>query len=274
MLSSQSIKTKHAEICSEKLMPVTLRVKSEDSTLRTQRETIAQRVLARFLDFLPASRLLCFLDDVDSSTLKRAFGAANRGLYGPIRDSTPMPDWPEYVTNCIFVGGGVSLLRPRMIDDLVYIYGSAWTNEAGATMTLAHELQHAIQHANVRKLWAVNSLIRHLPKTVIECLRLEWADIPIEREARIVAKRIALDLCGERAVIAYIQKRIAEAVEPHDTADWLFMRDLTASSSVDLVNATRQLFHRLRPCQAELYRLIHENDGDPDFTDIDLETFF
>src|SRR5260370_40672921 len=125
-------------------MPVTLRVKSDDTALRAQREAIAQRVLAPFVDSLPASRLLCFLDDVDSSILKLAFGAANRGLYGPIRDSTPMPDWPEYVTNCIFFDDGVSLLRPRVIDDLVYVYGSAWTNEAGLTMTLAPELQHTI----------------------------------------------------------------------------------------------------------------------------------
>jgi hypothetical protein len=190
-------------------MPVTLRVKSDDNALRAQREAVAQRVLARLVDSLPTSRLLCFLDDDDPPGLKLAFGAANRGFYGPVCDSTPMPDWPEYVTNCIFFDDGVSLLRPRLIDDLVYVYGSAWTSAAGVTMTLAHELQHAIQHANVRTLWAVNSLIRQLPKTVIERLRLEWADIPIEREARIVAKRIALDLCGEQAVSAYIEKRIS-----------------------------------------------------------------
>jgi hypothetical protein len=254
-------------------MSVTLRVKSNDAALRAQREAIAQRVLARFVDSLPTSRLLCFLDDDDPSGLKLAFGASNRGLYGPIYDSTPMADWPEYVTNCIFFDDGVSLLRPRVIDDLVYVYGSAWTSAAGVTMTLAHELQHVIQHTNIHKLWAVNSLIRQLPKTMIEHLRLEWADIPIEREARIVAKRIALDLCGEQAVTAYIEKRIAEAAEPHDTADWLLVRDLTPSSSVDLVNATRQLFQRLRPYRAELDRLMKENDGDPDFSDIDLEAF-
>jgi hypothetical protein len=32
-----------------------------------------------------------------------------------------MPDWPEYVTNCIFFDDGVTLLRPRVIDDLVYV---------------------------------------------------------------------------------------------------------------------------------------------------------
>jgi hypothetical protein len=102
-------------------MPVTLRAKSQDTALRAKREAIAQRVLARFADYLPTSRLLCFLDDDDSPGLKLTFGATNRGLYGPVRDSTPMADWPEYVTNCILFDDGVSLLRPRVIDDLVYV---------------------------------------------------------------------------------------------------------------------------------------------------------
>jgi hypothetical protein len=125
-------------------MAVTLTVKSDDIALREHREEIAQRVLARFIDSLPTSRSLCFLDDDDPPALKHAFGAANRGLYGPVRDSTPVPDWPEYVTDRIFVDDGVSLLRPRVIDDLVYVHGRAWASGAGATMTLAHELQHAV----------------------------------------------------------------------------------------------------------------------------------
>jgi hypothetical protein len=49
---------------------------------------------------------------------------------------------------------------------------------------------------------------------------------------------------------------------------------LRESSSLDLVSATRQLFQRLRPYRAELDRLIHEGEGDPDFSEGDLEAFF
>jgi hypothetical protein len=254
-------------------MPVMLQVKSKHGTVKTQREVAAQRVIARFAPCLPKSRLLCFFDDEDPPMLKRAFGAANRGLYGPIHDSAPMADWPDYVAHCVYFDDGVSLVRPRVVDDLVYLYGSAWEDEAGMTMTLAHELQHAIQHANARQLWAVNSLIRHLPKTAIADLKLEWADIPTEREARIVAKRIALDLCGEPAVSAYIEKRMSDAIEPHEAADWRFIRELTPSSSVDLVDATRLLFRRLRAYRANLEELVRENSNNSDFSDVDLNDF-
>ena len=146
----------------ERLLPVTLKVKSYEAVVMAQREAAAQLVLDHFGDRLPPSRLLCFLDDDDPPTLRGERGAANRGLYGPIHDNTPMADWPDYVTNCIFVDDGISLPFPRVIDDLVYLYGSTCANEVGLTMTLAHELQHAIQHANVRKVWAINGLVPQL----------------------------------------------------------------------------------------------------------------
>lgn len=127
-------------------MPVALRVKSEDTALRAQREAIAQRVLARFVDFPPTSRLLCFLDDVDSPILKLAFGAANRGLYGPIRDSTPVPDWPEHhVTDCIFFDDGVAgiALGHRPLSDAQY-------RARGITGYCVAEIPQAAQHSGLR----------------------------------------------------------------------------------------------------------------------------
>src|SRR5260370_20280849 len=173
-----------------------LKVKSDDPAVKAQREAAAQRVLAYFGSCLPPSRLLCFLDDDDPPDLKREFGTSNRGVYGTITDNTPLAIWPGYVTNSILVDDGKSLLYPRVVDDLVYLYGSTCADEVGLTMTLAHELQHAIQHANVRQVWAVNGLVRELP-TAIAALKLQWADIPIERETRIVSKRMAVHFFGE-----------------------------------------------------------------------------
>lgn len=56
-----------------------------------------------------------------------------------------------------------------MIDQLIYLYGSTCNDEVALTMTLAHELQHAmvsITLSRARFNWAVNSLIRHLPTAV------------------------------------------------------------------------------------------------------------
>jgi hypothetical protein len=254
------------------LLPITLEVKSDNAQVKADREAAARRVIACLAPSLPESRTLCFLDDEDPSSLKRWLGATNRGISGAIHDNAEREHWPEYVWEFVFFHDRFSGLPARVIDDLVYLYGSAWTDVAGMTMTLAHELQHVVQRANARELWAVNSLVRHL--SAVEDLKLEWADIPIERDARIVAKHISLDVCGERAVTAYIQKRMAEAVQPHDVADWQFVHDLTPADSVNLLQATQSLFQRLRPYRAELTRLMQENNDNPDFNGVDLHAFF
>jgi hypothetical protein len=256
-------------------MAITLNVKSENEAVRVHREAVAQRVLEHFGSCLPRSRLLCFLDEDDPPSLKGERGAANRGLYGPIHDNTPMADWPEYVTSLIFVDDDVSIPFPRVIDDLVYLYGSTCANEVGLVMTLAHELQHAIQHANMRKLWAVNGLIQNLDRKIIDVLKLTWADIPTEREARIVSKRTAVHLVGVQRVEEYLDEKIAERTTEADAADWLFVRRLTPSGSVDLDAETKQLLGRLRSYRSELQEVLQEKKDakNPDFLDIELDGY-
>jgi len=257
-------------------MTITLRVRSSDEVIRVQREAAARRVLSHLGDRLPVSRLLCFLDDEDSPVIMSERGAANRGLYGPIHDNTPMADWPDYVTNQIFVDDGEHFWFQRMIDDLVYLYGNTCASEVGLTMTLAHELQHAIQHANLCELWAVNGLIQNLDRETIDTLKLTWSDIPIEREARIVSKSVAVHFFGEGRVSEYIDQKIAERVTEIDARDWQFVRTLTSSSTVDLNAETKQLFERLRGYRAELEAALQERKRlkDPDFVDIDLGVYF
>ncbi len=234
---------------------------------RIQHEKAAQRVASHFGLCLPVSRVLCFLDDQDPSSLKRAFGAANRGLSGTVKDGDDFSIWPDYVQKWMHAD------RVPLVDQLIYLYGTTCSDEVGLTMTLAHELQHAIQHDRLRKVWAVNSLIRRLP-TAVDNLKLEWADIPIERDARIVSKRVALDLHGEELVRRYIDKRSAEAVEPHDVIDWHFVRGLTPSSSVDLVGDTHRLFHRLIDHKQEVEDALRGRKNDSDYSDINLDDFF
>ena len=248
-------------------MKITIKVKSKDEATRIQREKAAERVVTHFGLCLPTSRVLCFLDDEDPSSLRQEFGAANRGLSGTVKDGDDFSIWPDYVQKCMHADG------VPLIDQLIYLYGSTCSDEVGLTMTLAHELQHAIQHDRLRKVWAVNSLIRRLP-TAVDNLKLEWADIPIERDARIVSKRVALDLHGEELVRRYIDKRSAEAVEPHDVIDWHFVRGLTASSSVDLVGDTHRLFHRLIDYKQEVEDALRGRKNDSDYSDINLDDFF
>lgn len=251
-------------------MPVRLKVKSDDPAVRAQREAAAQRVLDYFGDSLPPSRLLCFLDDDDPPILRGEHGPANRGLYGPIHNGTPLADWPAYVTDYVYADDGIS----RVVDGLIYLYGSTCANEVGLTMTLAHELQHAIQHANFRKVWAANSLVSELDKAVIDALKLHWAEIPTELAARIVSKRAAVHLFGERRVSHYIDGKIAEPISEADAADWQFVRTLTFSRSVDLIADTQRLFGRLTGYRSALEVILQEKQNNPDFGDIDLDVYF
>lgn len=257
-------------------MTVKVHIKSKDDAVKIQRESAAQRVLSYFGSKLPSSRLLCFLDDEDSALVSGERGAANRGLYGPIHDNTPMPEWPEYVTNQIFVDDGKHFWFQRVIDDLIYLHGSTCANEVGLTMTLAHELQHAIQHAQTRKVWAVNGLVPNLDRGIVLALKLTWADIPTERDARIVSKRASAHLFGEQRVDRYIEEKIAEHVTESDADDWRFIRTLTPSSSVDLNAETKRLFARLKVHRSELEGVLKERKeaNNPDFIDVDLNDFF
>jgi len=235
-----------------------------------------QHVLDYFEDAPLPSSLLCFLDDEDTPDIKSQYGVANRALYGPIHDTTPLAIFPSYVTDCILVDDGVSIPFPRAFDNLIYVHGNTCEDDLGLTMALAHELQHAIQHATARKVWAVNGLIPNLSRTTVQNLQLTWKDIPIEREARIVSKRVGVHYFGEKRVQDFIDRRIAARVTESDVADWQFVRGLDPSSSVDVVAETAQLLARLKDYRSELESVLNEKKmaGDPDFIAIDLTSYF
>jgi hypothetical protein len=255
-------------------VPVTIDVKSDDAVLKGHREVVAQRVLDHLGPCLPNSRVLCFLDDEDPPELRREHGPANRGGYMAVHDEGYLDEWPSYVRECACPSDRFGY-RTRVIDDLVYLYGSTCVDEVGLTMTLAHELQHVIQHGKERKLWAVNSLIANdLSRRTIAALKLNWSDIPIEVEARIVSRHVAESIFGEERVTCHIDSKIAERVTGVDVADWQFIRTLTVSSTIDLAVETQQLLKRLKGFRLELENALQEKRQNLDYADIDLDVFF
>jgi hypothetical protein len=159
-----------------------------------------------------------------------------------------------------------------VFDDLIYLHGSTCSSDMGLTMTLAHELQHFIQHSERTQLWAANSLIPKLKKTTVMALGLRWCDIPHEREARIVSKRIAEQIFGAELVRQYIDGKITESVTECDAADWECIRGLATSTTYDLASATKLFFPRLRDHKPELERTLRGFQfEDPDFPRVDLE---
>jgi hypothetical protein len=242
-------------------MPLALTVKSTDAGVKGQREAAAWRVVAYFGDQLPVRRLLCFLGDEEWD------GIENRGFYSPIYISDRMGDrpWltaPLYVLKCVFADG------LPVFEDFIYLHGSTCSNEVGLTMTLAHELQHFVQHSDAPGLWAANSLVPRLHKSVISALGLKWCDVPHERDARIVSKRVAENLLGSEAVRQYIDAKIAEFTG--DADDWKCIQALTTSAPFDLARETRLFFPQLKNYRAELERVLRSLQGYSDFRDISL----
>lgn len=251
-------------------MSITVRVNTVDDALREERTSAAWRVMSNFSDKLVQSSLLCFLDNEDWQALKEQAGIANRGFYAPIRKGRWPPWWPEAPTDvkeALMIDGQIAF------SDFIYLHGSTCSSELGLTMTLAHEAQHAFQHGNTPSLWAANTLVPNLPKPVINALGLTWCDIPVEREARIVAKQIAERQFGTESVTQYIDAKIAEPITETDAADWECIKRLDSSDHYDLALETELFFPRLRSCRSELERVLRHLQADADdlsFQDVDL----
>jgi hypothetical protein len=247
-------------------MPLTLIIRSAGEDVRKHHEALAQRVVASLGLQSPARRLLVLLDDEDWQAFKAENGIANRGFYARIRPGHP--HWriaPRYILDSVFVGGAPAY------DDFVYLHGTTCADDIALTMTLAHELQHFIQHADKTPLWAANGLVPNLDKTAIAALGLRWCDIPHEREARIVSKRIAEDLFGPDAVRQHVDARIASPVTEQDGIDWKCIRELAVSTPYDLAHETKLFFPRLKDYSGQLQAaLAHFQASDPDFADVNL----
>ena len=248
-------------------MPLTLNVKSIDGTEKRQREAVAHRVVDCLGFCLPNRQLLCFLDDEDWWALKEESGIDNRGFYSPVTADDPV--WrnaPGYILEHVFVN------RIPAFHDFIYLHGSSCSSDLGLTMTLAHELQHCLQHDEQTPLWAANTLIPNLCRATGNPPGLRWCDIPLEREARIVSKRTAEQLFGADRVRVHIDAMIAKRVTVGDAADWECIRGLATSIPYDLARETKLFFQSLKDYRSELEDVLRDlQSGDPDFADLDLD---
>jgi hypothetical protein len=256
-------------------MQPTIKDGSNDSDTATMREALARRVIAHFPSNLPESTLLCFIDATDWQALRNERGEASRGFYVWAKPYTEdeCSDWPKHLRKHFFTDDSASGRNKSAFDNLIYLHGSTCQTDTGLVMTLAHELQHFVQHGREPKLWAESSVVTNLTKEDIRALKLNWSNIPIEREARAVSKMVAEKLFGAEAVRRYIDGKIAKNANPADVEDWKFVRELDASVAYDLNRETRLLFQRLKEFRhqlSEALQLRKRESGDPAFDLVDL----
>jgi hypothetical protein len=243
-----------------------LHVLSENQQVAATRQRAAESVLRFFEDHYSLChnpKVVCILDDQDGWDLKREIGPENRGLHCPPRGYI-YRCLPYYVRPLI---GPVDSRTNRVhwpFDMVIYLHGSTCESEIGLSLCLAHELQHFIQYAQHRSFWALNALLVELHSPSFRF----WWDFPTEREARIIAKRVGVELFGEDAIDSHIERQILAHVTDTDAADWEFVRSLDSSVPYDLAGATTQLVVEHRRELTAVFERFREDEA---FAGLDLE---
>jgi hypothetical protein len=131
----------------------------------------------------------------------------------------------------------------RTFDFVIYLHDSTCEDPVAMTMTFAHELQHFVQWGTMLAVFQANERLR--------AQRLKSGDgfdsheLPIETDARIVAKRIAIRIHGREAPDHYIARNIASPVNDGDRRNWRFIDGLDVSKPYDLDIETELFGYKL-----------------------------
>lgn len=190
---------------------------------------------------LPPLRLLCFFDNDQPEWLQRQLGGFT-GIHTPIIGSGT---WPRYVSKHFFQSDG-----GFAYDDLIYIPKTQYIEQpVPFVIVFAHEMQHFVQRgftpkvskANALLLW---NLIKFDPTTELK----PW-ELPNNREAMIVAIRVAEVVCGKKAVKDFIKAQIEDGRNSHNISKthlWEWANTLKSSVSYDLLKETNKFVQQYR----------------------------
>ena len=253
-----------------KYMSVEVVARGRDESVMEARKKWTNRVLQYFTDKLPELRLLIFLDDTDAPTLRR--GIETRGLLSPNdKYYFRRVAWPRNVADVLRTINLTAVESTYHYDCVVYLHDSTCKAEDSLTMTVAHELQHFVQYGFSRTIWAWNKVVTNLHVRTIDTLGLAWCDIPIEHEARIVAKQASETILGCERTVQYIEYRKSQRLTNKDAADWEFIQGIDTAQAYDCAAQTQGLFRRLTPVRNELQLALNNMNGLPDFARLDLE---
>jgi hypothetical protein len=189
----------------------------------------------------PARRLYRYFAGSDDPYLKEQFGTYYRGFQAPLssRHSLPM-----YLQQCFFhplsqFTEVVPFAEMVAFDNLIYVRHGTCLDATGCVTNYAHEFQHFMQNSLTPRLWAVNgALYQNLAAFEPNALT---TDIPSERDAEIVSKRVAEMVCGVDAVREFGEKQVQlmeEAGASNQRGKWIFFRDIPSSTKYNLLEAT------------------------------------
>jgi len=189
----------------------------------------------------PPRRIHRFFAVDDDYFLAELMGSHFRGFHIPISGREVLPD---YLRDCFFRPYDEYDLNTPFedivaFDNLIYIRKGTCADVLGCVITYAHELQHFMQHGHTPRLWVVNSALYHNLARFDATAKA--IDIPQERDANIVSKRIAEKILGADKVREYAQEqiKIMESLnEPTQATRWVFFRDVPALDEYDVLAST------------------------------------
>ncbi len=214
---------------------------------------LAQQVLREFN--LPRKRLICTFDDTDYSWMKDQWGTSRfRGASTPVMGSGP---WPDFVQDVLVDREGIAY------DFITYLPGrTCLSGKALLVITFAHELQHFLQWAISPKVWKVGSILYGNLRTFEPTRQWKTWDVPTEREAMIVSKRVAEKVLGVQQVKGFSETRVL--ADRRDKEEWQVFGSLSSSEEYRLLDETIPLVETYRQRLMELET--DEEDVQVDFS--------
>jgi hypothetical protein len=231
---------------------VTIHVRCSDlggEAERQRRSALCNQVLKEMKSELLScpSTVICLIDDRDFDWAKQKYGQENRGHFSaPIKGLGLLEVCPRYFFDLIAPFDSVRREINYLFDSVIYVHGTTCLGttprpDVGLALTLAHELCHFRQYANQPAIFAANKLFgppEPLPNMTA------WTDIPIEVEARQVAKLVAQSIFEYQTVQDYIAEKAQNPVNKADGDDWKFIFDLPTSIPYNLVESTKALVEK------------------------------
>ncbi len=219
--------------------------------LKSRWEVLANEVLKQFS--LPSSPSFVYFDDTDYKWLIEGLGSTYRGIATPVLGSGK---WPDSVEDILFNE------CPMAYDFMIYLPGKTCTAEKPLfVITLAHEVQHFLQWSNEHTLWKAGSILFWNSHTLETLGKGRAWDIPTERQAMIVSKRVAESILGVERLTTFVDKKVREGVHKEE---WLFFSELSSSLDYPLLDETVSLVNTYRPQLLKLQQSRAEAGEEPE----------
>lgn len=216
-----------------------------------ERESKVRPLCVRVEDHFdfPARRLCRYFADLEDEYLANRFGRHFRGFHVPLAGRGVLP---QDTQECFFyppeaTAEDATFGEMVAFDNLIYIRHSTCEDLVGLVTTYAHEFQHFVQHASKPRLLGINGVLYQNLKRFRP--NATEVDIPSEREANIVSKRVAEAIFGPEPVRVFAEEQIRlmeRAGEYDQVVRWKFFRDVPSTTSFDLLEATRPLVEQYK----------------------------